>query len=156
MALTVLDHPLAGDLLARLRDERTDPADFRQLTRRLGWLLVVEAGSTPAEAVEQALRRIGDRPNLSLLLNRCGYAWAGQRRSRTLQQALFRRRTSSGGPMRRRVRKTTALLFAAAMLGTAAGLWFPEHMLRSFTPLPSPIDPPADWRSTADMLRAMS
>jgi uracil phosphoribosyltransferase len=43
MSLTVLDHPLAGDLLARLRDERTDPADFRQLTRRLGWLLVVEA-----------------------------------------------------------------------------------------------------------------
>jgi len=43
VALTVLDHPLAGDLLARLRDARTDPADFRQLTRRLGWLLVVEA-----------------------------------------------------------------------------------------------------------------
>jgi uracil phosphoribosyltransferase len=43
MTVTVLDHPLAGDLLARLRDERTDPADFRQLTRRLGWLLVVEA-----------------------------------------------------------------------------------------------------------------
>ncbi|HSL09915.1 MAG TPA: uracil phosphoribosyltransferase [Actinomycetota bacterium] len=43
MALTVLDHPLAGDLLARLRDGRTDPSDFRQLTRRLGWLLVVEA-----------------------------------------------------------------------------------------------------------------
>jgi uracil phosphoribosyltransferase len=43
MSVKVLDHPLAGDLLARLRDERTDPADFRQLTRRLGWLLVVEA-----------------------------------------------------------------------------------------------------------------
>jgi uracil phosphoribosyltransferase len=43
MSVTVLDHPLARDLLARLRDELTDPADFRQLTRRLGWLLVVEA-----------------------------------------------------------------------------------------------------------------
>jgi len=43
MTVTVLDHPLSGDLLTRLRDERTDPADFRQLTRRLGWLLVVEA-----------------------------------------------------------------------------------------------------------------
>ncbi|HEX6130164.1 MAG TPA: uracil phosphoribosyltransferase, partial [Actinomycetota bacterium] len=43
MTLTVLDHPLAGDLLARLRDRRTDPAAFRQLTRRIGWLLVIEA-----------------------------------------------------------------------------------------------------------------
>jgi uracil phosphoribosyltransferase len=43
MAVTVLDHPLGRDLLARLRDERTDPAEFRQLTRRLGWLLVAEA-----------------------------------------------------------------------------------------------------------------
>jgi uracil phosphoribosyltransferase len=43
VTLTVLDHPLAGDLLARLRDRRTDPAAFRQLTRRIGWLLVIEA-----------------------------------------------------------------------------------------------------------------
>jgi len=43
MALTVLDHPLAQDLLARLRDEHTPPARFRTLTRRLGWLLVLEA-----------------------------------------------------------------------------------------------------------------
>jgi uracil phosphoribosyltransferase len=43
MPTTVLDHPLAGDLLARLRDHSTDPAEFRQLTRRLGWLLVMEA-----------------------------------------------------------------------------------------------------------------
>jgi uracil phosphoribosyltransferase len=41
--LTVLDHPLAGDLLTRLRDERTGPAEFRSLTRRLGAILVVEA-----------------------------------------------------------------------------------------------------------------
>jgi uracil phosphoribosyltransferase len=43
MALTVLDHPLAEDLLARLRHRGTDPARFRTLTRRLGWLLVLEA-----------------------------------------------------------------------------------------------------------------
>jgi uracil phosphoribosyltransferase len=43
MTATVLDHPLAGDLLARLRQRDTGPAEFRSLTRRLGWLLVVEA-----------------------------------------------------------------------------------------------------------------
>lgn len=43
MSVTVLDHPLAADLVTRLRDERTGPASFRQLTRRLGWLLVIEA-----------------------------------------------------------------------------------------------------------------
>jgi uracil phosphoribosyltransferase len=41
--LTVLDHPLAEHLLARLRERDTGPAEFRTLTRRLGWLLVVEA-----------------------------------------------------------------------------------------------------------------
>jgi uracil phosphoribosyltransferase len=41
--LTVLDHPLAGDLLTRLRDRDTGPAEYRSLTRRLGRLLVVEA-----------------------------------------------------------------------------------------------------------------
>jgi len=40
---TVLDHPLAQDLLGRLRDEATPPDLFRTLTRRLGWLLVIEA-----------------------------------------------------------------------------------------------------------------
>jgi uracil phosphoribosyltransferase len=43
MPLTVVDHPLAADLLTRLRDERTGPAEFRSLTRRLGAILVVEA-----------------------------------------------------------------------------------------------------------------
>jgi uracil phosphoribosyltransferase len=40
---TVLDHPLAGDLLTRLRDRETGPAEYRALTRRLGLLLVAEA-----------------------------------------------------------------------------------------------------------------
>jgi uracil phosphoribosyltransferase len=43
MTITVLDHPLVEDLLARLRERNTGPAEFRTLTRRLGWLLVVEA-----------------------------------------------------------------------------------------------------------------
>lgn len=48
----VLDHPLAGDLLTRLRDETTGPADYRSITRRLGRLLVIEA--TRDLAVEPA------------------------------------------------------------------------------------------------------
>lgn len=43
MTITVLDHPLAQDLLSRLRQRDTGPAEFRTLTRRLGWLLVNEA-----------------------------------------------------------------------------------------------------------------
>ena len=39
----VLEHPLAGDLLTRLRDRDTGPAEYRALTRRLGTLLVIEA-----------------------------------------------------------------------------------------------------------------
>ncbi len=42
-AFTVLEHPLAGDLLTRLRDRTTGPAEYRALTRRLGTLLVAEA-----------------------------------------------------------------------------------------------------------------
>jgi uracil phosphoribosyltransferase len=42
MATTVLEHPLALDLLSRLRQRDTGPAEFRTLTRRLGWLLVIE------------------------------------------------------------------------------------------------------------------
>jgi len=50
---TVVDHPLAADLLARLRDERTPPDLFRTLTRRLGWLLVLEAtGDLATEPID--------------------------------------------------------------------------------------------------------
>jgi len=61
--LIVLDHPLAHDLLGRLRDARTGSAEFRTLTRRLGWLLILEATrdlatepvevTTPLETVPQ-------------------------------------------------------------------------------------------------------
>ncbi|HET9672895.1 MAG TPA: uracil phosphoribosyltransferase [Actinomycetota bacterium] len=43
MPLTVVEHPLALDLLTRLREKDTGPAEFRSITRRLGWLLVIEA-----------------------------------------------------------------------------------------------------------------
>lgn len=41
--LTVVDHPLAGHLLAGLRDESTAPERFRTLSERLSTVLVLEA-----------------------------------------------------------------------------------------------------------------
>jgi uracil phosphoribosyltransferase len=43
MPLTVVDHPLAQDLLTRLRDEATPPSVFRTLTKRLTATLILEA-----------------------------------------------------------------------------------------------------------------
>lgn len=43
MSITLLDHPLAGDLLTILRKEETQPPEFRQIAERLGYLLVAEA-----------------------------------------------------------------------------------------------------------------
>jgi uracil phosphoribosyltransferase len=43
MNLTVVDHPVAQHLLAALRDRSTPPATFRAVTKRLAWLLLVEA-----------------------------------------------------------------------------------------------------------------
>ena len=43
MPITVLDHPLATDLLTELRKQETSPPDFRQTAERLGYLLVAEA-----------------------------------------------------------------------------------------------------------------
>ncbi len=45
MPLTILDHPLAADLLTVLRDKDTEPPEFRQIAERLGYLLVAEAMS---------------------------------------------------------------------------------------------------------------
>lgn len=41
--LTVVEHPLAGHLLAGLRDAATPPERFRHLARRLATVLVLEA-----------------------------------------------------------------------------------------------------------------
>ena len=43
MPLRILNHPLAGHLLAELRDRETQPDRFRQLARVLTSLLVIEA-----------------------------------------------------------------------------------------------------------------
>ncbi len=53
MAITVLNHPLASDLLTILRDEQTNPPEFRQIAERLGYLLVAEAlADMPTDPVE--------------------------------------------------------------------------------------------------------
>jgi uracil phosphoribosyltransferase len=41
--VTVVDHPLAGHLLAQLRDEGTEPPVFRTLAKRLAFAIVLEA-----------------------------------------------------------------------------------------------------------------
>ena len=67
--LTVVDHPLAGHLLAELRDVATPPERFRYLARRLSSVLALEATrglETRIETVRTPLReteaaRIGRR-----------------------------------------------------------------------------------------------
>lgn len=51
--VTVVDHPLAADLLGRLRDRHTSAAAFRSVSRRLARLLVLEATRGLATAVDQ-------------------------------------------------------------------------------------------------------
>ena len=48
MKTTVVDHPLAQQLLTRLRDGRTDMASFRQTTDTLSQLIVYEASRSLA------------------------------------------------------------------------------------------------------------
>ncbi|MFP3882222.1 MAG: uracil phosphoribosyltransferase [Actinomycetota bacterium] len=58
MAITILDHPLAADLLTILRNKETQPPEFRQIAERLGYLLVAEALSdmtTTEEEIETPL-----------------------------------------------------------------------------------------------------
>jgi uracil phosphoribosyltransferase len=53
MQVTVVDHPLAAQLLTRLRDERTDRAGFRRAMDDLSGILVYEASrDIEAEPVE--------------------------------------------------------------------------------------------------------
>jgi uracil phosphoribosyltransferase len=46
VALTVVDHPLAGTMLTALRDQTTPPPLFRLLTKRLALALTLEATRT--------------------------------------------------------------------------------------------------------------
>jgi uracil phosphoribosyltransferase len=43
VSVTVVDHPLAGHLLAQLRDEGTEPPVFRTLAKRLAFAIALEA-----------------------------------------------------------------------------------------------------------------
>ncbi len=55
MPLQILDHPLAGHLLAGLRDKNTPPSVYRALCKRLTTMLIIEATrnvATRTEAVE--------------------------------------------------------------------------------------------------------
>ena len=53
MPITILEHPLAADLLSILRDKGTEPPEFRQIAERLGYLLVAEALSDmPVDEVD--------------------------------------------------------------------------------------------------------
>lgn len=64
MALHVIDHPLARHLVATLRNKDTRPEQFRQLTKNLTTLLVIEATRPLAqveEVVETPLERTSGR-----------------------------------------------------------------------------------------------
>lgn len=43
MRTTIVDHPLAAERLTTIRDETTEPPQFRQALNELSWLLVYEA-----------------------------------------------------------------------------------------------------------------
>lgn len=62
MPVTVVDHPLAGEQLARLRDERTDRAAFRTAMDQLAGMLVYEACRTLAVADGTVTTPIGPAP----------------------------------------------------------------------------------------------
>jgi uracil phosphoribosyltransferase len=79
MPITILEHPLAADLLTILRDKKTPPPQFRQIAERLGYLLVAEALSdmatteidieTPLEATKGIQLR---RPVVAVAVLRAG------------------------------------------------------------------------------------
>ena len=43
MTLHRIEHPLIEDILAQLRDQRSEPEEFRRLARQLTWLLAFDA-----------------------------------------------------------------------------------------------------------------
>jgi uracil phosphoribosyltransferase len=67
-----IEHPLIEDILAQLRDRRTDPEEFRRLARQLTWLLAFGASRDlplRSEDVETPLERTrGRRLDADLVL----------------------------------------------------------------------------------------
>ena len=51
LGITVVDHPLSRHYLGILRDRSTDPEEFRHTTRRLAYILMIEA--TAHEALDE-------------------------------------------------------------------------------------------------------
>ena len=77
--LTVVDHPLAGHLLAELRDVRTEPERFRSVARRLATVLVLEATrdlesstSTVETPLQEAPAQLLARPVVAVPILRAG------------------------------------------------------------------------------------
>lgn len=75
----VVDHPLAGHLLAGLRDVTTPPERFRHLARRLSTVLVLEATrslpvreGTVTTPLRDAPSRLLDRPVVAVPILRAG------------------------------------------------------------------------------------
>lgn len=48
MGITVVDHPLSHHYLSILRDRTTNPAEFRHTSRRLAYILLMEAATSAA------------------------------------------------------------------------------------------------------------
>lgn len=79
MAVTVVDHPLAGHLLMALRDRTTPAAVFRSVTKRLTTVLMVEASralpTRPDQVMtplEEALGRTLAQPIVAVPILRAG------------------------------------------------------------------------------------
>jgi len=75
----IIDHPLAGHLLAGLRDVATPPERFRHLARRLSTVLVLEATrdlpvreATVTTPLRDASARLLDRPVVAVPILRAG------------------------------------------------------------------------------------
>jgi uracil phosphoribosyltransferase len=64
---TVVDHPLAQQLLTRLRDERTDRATFRQTADTLSQILVYEASRSIATEVVAVTTPLGPTTGVRLV-----------------------------------------------------------------------------------------
>jgi uracil phosphoribosyltransferase len=62
VSVRVVDHPLAGHLLAGLRDAQTAPERFRHLARRLSTVLVLEATKDLPVRADQVRTPLQDAP----------------------------------------------------------------------------------------------
>ena len=66
MQITVIDHPLAAERLAILRDATTSNAEFRQALDGLGGMLVYEATRSLATTEGTVITPLGPAPSRSL------------------------------------------------------------------------------------------